>query len=189
MNRERKSDSSHGKFHVAVALFALAFTAGCASTEDAGLTGRVWDHDNFKKFSLPDPHSDIAIFDTADHRDILVQYNAWSERKGKTTRLAYFLEANAVEIANGDKPNFVPLAAADTLSPIPILPAAALATNAPMTRTFAVTNNSRCFTLYRTGTAERKYELPVYVESRGVAARLALTPFALAGDVLFSMHP
>lgn len=126
----------------------------------------------------------MALHDTANGADVLVLYDACGGDSSRVKRRAYFLEANAGRIVAGKKPEFVSPSLADGMKPIPILPAQAAVTNAPPAPDiYAVaTLESRRFTLYRPGQSAETFVLPVYCESAGRAARVALTPFAVAGD-------
>jgi hypothetical protein len=173
----------NSKLIPSLGLLGLLLLTGCATAEKYSLTHKLWEDGEFRKFSEPAGHPNLALFDTPDAHDVLVQYDAWSDRHSKIIRRAYYLDANTNRIAKGEQPQFVALSMAEGLAPIPVLAPATMATNPPPPETiFAITNDLRSFTLHRPAMADQTFDLPVYGESAGTAKRLALTPLAVAGD-------
>jgi len=164
---------------------ALAQT-GCETMEDYSLTYRVWDNSRWQQWSQPASNPNLALFAPSNHADLLVRYDALSERDSIVKPQAYFLWSNQARIAAREKPRLVNPPAASGLLPIPLLPALPTATNHPIDETaFAVTTNEgREFMLYQSGKDWGSFQLPEYPESSRIPARILLTPFALAGDTV-----
>jgi hypothetical protein len=157
--------------------------SGCGTFEEHSLTSKLWNSQAFRSFSEPSSDPKLALFQPALPEDILVEYDAVSDRSEPARRRAYFLEANRDRILAGQKPRFVDPALSGPAVPIPLLDHATVETNPPVARVFAVTNSSgRSFLLYRASQPAQAHTLPMYEEHSGTSARIALTPFAIAGD-------
>jgi hypothetical protein len=146
----------------------------------------VWDNEDWRKFSEPAPSPNLALFEAANHADVLVQYDAFSEKHSKIERHAYCLRPNQPRTDAGTKPELVKPSVAHGMKPIPVLPTQGALTNQrPELPPYAVvTEEGRGFTLYRPMEPESAFDLPVYVETSGTPTRIALTPFAVAGDTV-----
>ena len=168
----------------AAGLAALLLATGCATAEKCSLTRRLWENGDLRKFSEPAPNPNLALFDATNHADVLVQYDALSEKHSDVNRRAYFLQHNQALTAAGKKPDFVKPELADGMETIPVFSASAAVTNPPpVGMTFAVlARGGRAFTLYQPPESPKTFDLPVYCETSGAAARVALTPLAVAGD-------
>jgi len=164
---------------------ALLLT-GCATVEKYSLTYRVWDNDDWRKFSEPAPNPNLALFETTNHACVLVEYDAFSEKHLTVKRCAYYLHPNQARVDDGTKPELVNLSAADGMKPIPVLPTQGALTNQPfeLPAYAVVTKDGRGFTLHRPMEAEATFNPPVYTETSGTPTRIVLTPFAVAGDTV-----
>jgi len=164
----------------------LLLATGCQTVENYSLTYRVWDNDSWCKFSDPLPNPNLALFEATNNADVLVQYDAFSEKHSKVKRRAYYLRPNQARIDAGTKPELVKPSAADGMKPIPVLPTQGALTNQPpgLPAYAVVTKEGRGFTLYRPMESESTFDLPVYVETSGTPIRIVLTPFAVAGDTV-----
>ncbi|HVM47346.1 MAG TPA: hypothetical protein VMU04_04930 [Candidatus Acidoferrum sp.] len=170
---------------LSIALSALVATGtGCSTVQEYSLTCKLWDTHDFTSWNEPAPDSKLALFETADGADLLVQYDALSDRHSDVIRQAYLLEENRLRLESGKKPRLVPPEQAEHLRAVPVVRVGAAITNpAPPAPTYAVcTNTGRTFVLYRPGASPLGAELPVYCESSGTPVRIALTPLAVAGD-------
>ena len=165
-----------------VAVFVLL--TGCKAVEKYSLTYRVWDNDDWRKFSEPAPNPNLALFEATNHADVLVQYDAFSEKHSTVKRCAYYLHPNQTRLDAGTKPELVKPSVANGMEPIPVLPAQGALTNQPpeLPAYAVVSKDGRGFTLYRPMESDSTFDLPVYVETSGTPTRIVLTPFALAGD-------
>lgn len=169
----------------AVAGLAL-LVSGCETVEDCSLTGKVWSTHEFSKWNEPEPSPRLALYETPDHSQLLVVYDAHSEKHSAVKRRAYYLQSNEARIAERKEPAFVDPAAAEGLVPIPVFEARTLCTNLPsgFTNYAVVSESGRSFTLHPQATPLGACELPVYRETSNTALRVGLTPFAVVGDVV-----
>ena len=176
------------KFSQGLALAAgfLVIFTGCETVEKYSLTYRLWDNSDLRKFSEPAPEPNLALFESTNRADVLVQYDALSESHSTVTRSSYFLRPNQRRIAAGKKPRWLAPAVTNGMQSIPVLSAPPATTNLPPERTiYAVTTREgRGFSLNGPDGAEQTFNLPVYVETSGTVTRLALTPFAVVGDTV-----
>jgi len=180
-----KLNSSLAKLSL-VAAGLLLFGAGCETIEKYSLTYRLWDNSDLRKWSEPAPNPNLALFAATNGADVLVQYDALSEKHSAVKRQAYYLQQNEARIAAGKKPKLVSLVVADGMRSIPVLSTQGTVTNVPpgLTAYSVVTQEGRSFTLYRPMESEATFEFPVYAETSGTPTRLVLTPFAVAGDTV-----
>ena len=167
-------------------IVVVLLLAGCETVEKYSLTYRVWDNDDWRKWSEPAPNPNLALFESTNYADVLVQYDAVSEKHSKFKRRAYHLYLNQARMDAGAKPEPVNPSVADGMKPIPVLPAQGALTNQPpgFPAYAVVTKEGRGFTLYRPMEPESAFDLPVYAETSGTATRIVLTPFAVAGDTV-----
>jgi hypothetical protein len=164
----------------------LLLLTGCETVEKYSLTYRLWDNEDLSKFSEPAPNPNLALFETSNPANVLVQYDALGEKHIEVTRRSYYLWPNQARVAEGKKPRWVKPAVTEGMKPIPVMAYQDAPTNLPPERTaYAVTSQEgRAFSLYRPPEPKETYDLPVYPETYGTAIRLAFTPFAIAGDTV-----
>lgn len=126
----------------ALALVLLATQTGCATSE-------LWSKNKF----YPATPAQLNLFESKQPADILIQYQEQHAGKDDSRSRAYFLFANATNLAAGRRPNFVGVSLGNELKPIPILNLAFASTNQlPTTGYFAMTTtNQEAFELYRDG--------------------------------------
>ncbi len=74
-----------------LAVVCVLLLPGCAAVEKHSLTYRVWDTDEWRKFSEPAPDPKLALFEATNHTDLLVQYDAFSEKRSRVERHTYCL--------------------------------------------------------------------------------------------------
>ncbi len=159
---------------------------GCAAVEKYSLTYRVWDNEDWRKYSEPAPSPNLALFEATNHADVLVQYDAFSEKHSRVERQAYYLHWNQARVGAGTKPELVKSSVADGLKAIPVLPSQGALTNQPpdLSAYAVVIKEGRGFALYRPMEPGSAFDLPVYVETSGTPTRVLWTPFAVAGDTV-----
>jgi len=169
-----------------VAAVLLLLVTGCETVEKYSLTYRVWDNDDWRKFSEPAPNPNLALFKGTNRADLLVQYDAFSEKHSTVKRRAYYLHPNQARIGAGTKPKWVKSSVADGMKPIAVLPMRSTVTNLPpeLPAYGVVAKEGRGFTLYCRMESEATFDLPVYAETSGTPTRIMLTPFAVAGDTI-----
>jgi hypothetical protein len=184
MRRTRKSAPVW--YRLGLGIVVVLLLTGCATVEKYSLTYRVWDNDDWRKFSEPAPNPNVALFEATNHAYLLVEYDAFSEKHSMVKRCAYYLHPGEARIEAGTKPELVKPSAADGMKPIPVLPTQGALTNQPpgFPAYAVVTKEGRGFTLYRPMEPESAFDLPVYAETSGTATRIVLTPFAVAGDTV-----
>jgi len=172
---------------VAILLTGLALgLTGCETVQEYSLTYRLWDNSDLKKWNEPAVNPNLALFEDTNRADVLVCYDALSEKRSAVRAQAYYLKSNQARIAAKKKPKFVVPSAAGGLKSIPVLSAAETSKNLlPRPSAYAITTaGGRGFTLYKTNTASGPFALPVYVEASCAPARVVLTPLAMAGDTV-----
>jgi hypothetical protein len=169
-----------------VAAGLLLLGTGCETVEKYSLTYRLWDNDDLRKWSEPAPNPNLALFEATQGADILVQYDAMSEKHSAVVRRSYYLQQNAERVAAGKKPQLIRSPVPDRIRAIPVLPAQGDVSQPPAELpSYAVlTNGGRAFTLYRPLKSEATFDFPVYAETSGTPTRLMLTPLAVAGDTV-----
>jgi hypothetical protein len=169
---------------------ALALMPLLLLSQTACLTPRLWNEAHEKSFREPASDPRLIISQSTPHNDFLVQYDEHSERNEAIVRRAFFLKANRAKLERSAKPAFVNPALAQTLPTIPIATPDAPA--GPVPRAIAENQGRRFTVLDHTG-AIGPVDLPVYPErmtniGRDLA-RVALTPFALAADIIIVCGP
>jgi hypothetical protein len=169
-------------------LVIFALLPGCTTIQKYSLTYRLWDTDEMRKFSEPESAPHLALFEATNRADVLVQYDAFSEKHSTVERRSYYLQPNQERIRAGKQPEWAQPSAADGLTSIPVWSPQSAATNSPPeVAVYAVTSeNGRAFTLARPGECRETFNLPVFVESSGNALRVAETPVAFTGDVVMA---
>ena len=169
----------------AAGFFLLSLVlCGCETVRDYSVTYKVWNNEEWRHFAGPAPDPHLALFETANANDILVQYDEMSDTSGRIRRRGYFLYPNLKRVQENKRPDFVKPALASGLKPIELQDSPLSTTDPhPMPGFYAViARGGREFTLYRPGGTEGPYELPDYLKSNRTAARVLLTPLAVAAD-------
>ena len=164
----------------------LLLGTGCQTVEHYSLTYRVWDNEDWRKFSEPAPNPNLALFEAPQRADVLVQYDALSEKRSTVKRRTYYLQQSQAHIAAGKKQKLVRPSVAGGMKPIAVLSTRGALTNPPPgLPVYAVpTQEGLGFTLHRPTESEATVDLPVYAETAGTPTRIVLTPFAVAGDTV-----
>jgi hypothetical protein len=164
----------------------LPLLSGCETAERYSLTYRLWDEGNLSHFSVPAPDPQLALFESTVPADVVVEYDALSEKTALIKRRAYFLYRNQDRVSAGKQPEWIQPPLPGGLKPIPILVGLPDAANAfPCMEPCAVPiRDGQGFTLFDTDGKGESFELPSYAESHSGALRVVLTPLAIAGDTL-----
>ncbi len=168
---------------VGLGLLAILLS-GCETVHRYSFTYRLWDTDDFRKFSEPAPNPNLALFENGNHDEILVQYDALSEKHSTVKRRSYYLATNQERIDAGKAPEFEERVVNEQFNPIRVFeltPVEGLPETLPCA---VVSSQGRAFTLHRSPNETHTYDLPVYPETSGTALRIALTPFAVVGDTV-----
>jgi hypothetical protein len=160
--------------------------SGCETVQKYSLSYKLWDTEEFRKWSEPSSNPRLALFETPDHTDLLVEYDAVSEKHSVIKRQAYYVQPNQARIDAAKAPKLVAPVAPGGMRPIPVFEESTLATNPPahLTNYAVVSASGREFTLHPQAEPLGAIQLPVYPEGSGTALRIALTPLAALGDTV-----
>jgi hypothetical protein len=162
----------------------LLIVSGCETVQEYSLSYKLWNNEDFRKWNEPAPDPHLALFETPARTNLLVAYDAFSEKRSVVKRQAYYLQPNQVRIKAGKAPKLVAPAASAGMNSIPVLGAKTIATNPPphLTNYAIIAETGREFTMHPQAQPAEAYQLPVYPESTGMIIRVALTPVAVVGD-------
>jgi hypothetical protein len=161
----------------------LVLGCGCETVHDYSLSYRLWDQD-LRKWNEPSPTPHLALLTTTDHTNLLVEYDAYSEKHQRINRKAYDLLSNQERIRARKAPRFIATPTTNGLTRIPVFEAKTF-TNAPaaqLTNYAIIATSAREFSLYPQAGPIEPFQLPVYPESSGAFTHVILTPVAVAGD-------
>lgn len=167
-----------------LAVCLLVMVTGCETVERYSLSYKLWNNDDFCKWNEPAPDPHLAVFEAQGHTNLLVAYDAFSEKHSVVKRQAYHLQPNQARISAGKAPKLVAPVAAAGMRSIPVLEAKAMVTNPPthFTNYAFLSMSGREFTLHPQAEPLGAFQLPAYPESSGTVMRVALTPVAVVGD-------
>lgn len=165
-------------FSLMLLTMLLMFASGCA-------TRALWKETNLDAWNEPADESKLQLFDGPQHKDVLVEYQEYSERHDSVHTRSYWLLKNQKRIEQRREPEFVGFPHPHHLKPIPVF----TETNAPATSSTAfasyavVGTNQNSFLLYSSAQNGGPYRLPVYNDGVGQAERIALTPLCVVADI------
>jgi hypothetical protein len=154
-----------------------ALCGGCA-------TRAVWESGAHGAFHEPSIPSHLAIYESWNQKDFLVEYDDLGPDKDTPVRRAYYVLENADVILRARKPRFVSVELEPRGKPVPLIAFSNLSANpftdCPM---YAVTENHQRFAIYRDGNRlVGQFELPTYRSSIGLVKGLIVMPWALGLD-------
>ena len=166
-------------------LLLLLLLTGCETAHQYSLTYKLWDK-GARPVNRPAAEPRLEMFTSDAPRDVLVAYDALSERKDRIERQAYFVFTNATRLTAGQPPCLVDPSLTTNLAVVPLVAETNQVTNHVIAAHYPVkTDNGPGFELYREGQSEGTYALPVYREDgAGPVTQVALTPLAVIGDTL-----
>jgi hypothetical protein len=148
------------------------------------VTRALWTNGYFDDVNEPADEANPRLFDAKPQKDLLVAYEEYSERSGKTHTRAYLLNQNEKRVAQNQRPHFVSTNQLHEFPPVMVFHApVGPGTNMPPVLYAIVQTNHQSFTLY---SGERKigsHDLPVYSDGVGKYERLAWTPLAVTADL------
>ena len=177
-------DGRRNLFRFATLPLLLLVLSGCEAARKHSLTYRLWTNGEMNSYCEPAGEPNLALFEATNRADILVLYNAVSEKHGGVHRRAYLLHRETSRVSKRKRPHFVNAEAARGQRPIPVLERTPADSAGDQTECAIPMRERGSFTLYRRGEKPSSYELPVYQERSGTFLRTALTPFAVAGDTV-----
>ena len=99
-------------------LLLSVLVSGCETARDYSVTHKVWSYEEWRHFAGPAPSPHLALFETANRNDILVQYDEMSDASGRIRRRAYLLYPNLERIQEHKRPQFVKPALLNGVKPI-----------------------------------------------------------------------
>lgn len=169
-----------------LAVCLALMVTGCETVQQYSLSYKLWNNEDWRKWNEPAPNPRLALFDTRDHTNLLVEYDAYSEKRSTIKRQAYYLQSSQARINEGKAPKLVKPAAAEGMESIPVFEAKAIGTNAPthLMNYAIISESGREFSLHPQAEPLGAFRLPVYPESSGTIMRVALTPFTAIGDTV-----
>ncbi len=158
----------------------LPWMTGCES-----LTGRLWSSDLGENNYQAAREPDLKLSQTADHKDLLVEYDEVRSNDTKIRHRAYLLHANEEIITSGKKPRFLTARAATIVQgdPLTISYATDLTLVGDSTLRAVLAENKHHFTLVSNGREIELTQLPDYTQ-HNPCAQVALTPATVTGDVI-----
>jgi hypothetical protein len=148
-----------------------------------GCTALLWNKNTFAKYCYPATPPNLALFYSAERKDVLVQYDERREDDRKIHRRCYWLDSNSDRVRQGEPPRFVSTALAQRLPPVPRVEARTTPPPAGLDGLYAVASAANeGFTLYAGDDELESYGLPKYDLASGTGVKILLTPLAIAGD-------
>jgi hypothetical protein len=158
-------------------MMPLIFGGGCA-------THALWKESSLDAWNEPADEPKLQLFDAPQHKDVLVEYQEYSERHDSVHTRSYWLLKNQKRIEQRREPEFVGFPHPHHLTPIPVF----TETNAPapgfLTANYAVVStNLHSFVLYSSNQNGGPHHLPVYNDGVGQSMRIALTPVTVVCDI------
>lgn len=164
-----------------VALFPpllLALTGGCA-------TKALWHNGRLDACNEPASKVNLRLFEAKTQTNLLVVYNEFSERNEGVHTRAYWLKENQTRVGRHLAPHFTRASASRKLAAVPVyydpIPEGK---NLPRSLCAVVATNQQSFTLYLEDRAIGTHGLPVYNDGKGQVERIALTPIAVAANIV-----
>ena len=159
---------------------------GCSTIQDHSLTYALWSDSRGHSYCRPQADPGLKLFNSDFPPDVLVEYNAVSDRNKGVQRRAYFLAANARRLAASKPPRFVDVRREAGLAPIPIMPSESNKNPAVSTNDVFAVAEASAFTLYRPESSSEYCLLPNYPDGAVVNPweRGALTPLAVTADAV-----
>ena len=168
------------KYGFAMRFLSVPLCLTLVLSQTACLTPKLWSNTRERSFREPAPNPRLALHQAPAGNDVLVSYDELADGKVSLQRRAFFLQPNLSRIEAGKKPAFVKPELATPLRPVPLDAVTDAATPAPVR---AVTEkHGQRFTLYQGAQTIGPVDLPVYPNYATELGRVALTPFAVAGD-------
>ena len=170
-------------FPVLVACLAPWLT-GCESVQDKTLTGRLWDGAAINH-GEPAGKANLRLYQTVDHKDVLVRYDEELESNGAIKGRAFLLMANQRRVNAGEKPSFLTARKAARLQSFPLEMISSIDSNTAKKEEIQaiISPDEHHFTLVSECKEIGSYNLPTYVTTGSKLTRALLTPATVAGDV------
>jgi len=170
-------------------LFALLLAglgSGCDTIQEHSVTSSLWNDGRNRSHCSPAANPELKLFDSEHPPDVLVAYNAVSDRHNGTERRAFFLNANGGRMDAGKPPRFVGIRRETGLTPIPVVKSASQTNSLPFTNAVFAVCQGGGFTLYRPESNPQYCQLPSYPDGSTFTSWqcVVLTPAAVTADVV-----
>ena len=172
--------------NVLLALVLAGSGGGCNTIQDNSRTYALWNDSRDTSRCRPATDPKLALFDSENQPDVLVEYNAVSDRRKGIERRAFFLNANSGRMGAGQPPRFVDPRRAAGLTPIPVVKSPPPTNSTPFTNGVFAVSEGYAFTLYRPESYPQYCKLPSYSDGRtfGSWECVALTPVTVTADAV-----
>ncbi len=160
-------------FRLAITSILIVLVTGCECIKENTFGGRLWSTGDFAHYRNLDRRAPATLHHSALRNDYLLRYTEVRDGDEKPKLRAYFVQENAENVSARRQPAFVRPEQPD-LKPVPLngdtnaLPHARL---------------NQHLTIFAHDGIYGPFPLPEYEETDGTAAKIALTPVAIVGDI------
>jgi len=163
---------------------ACPWLTGCESVKDKTLTGRLWEGAAINH-GEPAGNANLRLYQTVDHKDVLVRYDEERENSGTIKSRAFLLMANQRRLDAREKPSFLSAQKAAKIQSLPLEVISSIDSNSAKQEKMQtiISSDGHHFTLVSKGREIGSYDLPTYVTTGSKLTRALLTPATVAGDV------
>lgn len=149
-----------------------------------GCTAALWNKETFAQHYRPASPTNVHLFYSKEHRDILVQYDELNLESAEIRTRCYWLEPNVLRANEGRKPHFASLDATNGLMAVRVIENATDPSRLVSWDLHAVAGeDDDFFTLYAGEEKLDPYQLPIYTGPSQRVKQVLLTPFAVAVDL------
>ncbi len=162
-----------------VCLPVLAFLAGGCATYG------LWHDECLEAVNAPANTTNLTFLHDPKRLDFLVVYDETCDRNDRVRPRAYWLKSyNDLPDVTHHRPHFAKYKAIPDLPRVPVLCGAPTQTNGyPAGYCVVMETNGASFKLFHDGRLVEAHELPIYIDGKGKAAKIALTPLAVTADI------
>src|ERR1035441_2057664 len=172
--------------NILLAVLLAGLGGGCDTIQEHSATCALWRGSRDNSHCRPQADPDLKLFDSEHLPDVLVEYNAVSDRRKGVQRRAYCIKASSKRIAAGKPPRFVDPRRAAGLAPIVVLKSPAQTNSLSFTNVIFAVRQGNTFILFRPESAPEYCLLPSYPDGKTFASWqcAALMPVALTADAV-----
>ena len=97
-----------------------AFLSVLLVVTQSGCTYALWSDQDYQAYHQPAKNSDLHLFESKKHNDILVVYKEQSEKTEHIKTRAYWLDQNQIRVTREAPPIFISEKAARNLPAVPV---------------------------------------------------------------------
>ena len=148
------------------------------------ITSALWETTSADRWE-PANKSNLRLYQTADHKDVLVRYDEALKRNAAIKKSRAFLVfANQHKLDAGKKPSFLSARGAAKIqsTPLEIVPSIDSHSGKNEKILATISSDGSNFTLVSNGRAIGPYDLPAHITTSGKMIRFIMTPPAVVGD-------